>query len=141
MRRQQTGGLGLVCWRAALCPLALCWSSLSCSAPGQELRARPSLLEPSRPLEQALSPPEWRYHPRRPAQLARSYELPAGERLFVGDAGERWLIPASAPAAQPASVLAPEPLVGIIMRCLEKEPKKRYRSANELLEELEALRA
>jgi serine/threonine-protein kinase len=35
----------------------------------------------------------------------------------------------------------PGPLAAIILRCLDKDPKKRYRSANELLEELEALRA
>ncbi len=61
-----------------------------------------------------MSPPEWRYHPRRPAELVRSYELADGERLFVGAAGERWLIAPSTSAAQPASSLAPEALVGML---------------------------
>ncbi|MEY4546333.1 MAG: hypothetical protein RL685_2528 [Pseudomonadota bacterium] len=100
---QQKRWLGVVCWLA-----------LSCSAPGQKLRPRPSLLDSSRPLEQTLSPPEWRYHPRRPAQLTRSYELAQGAHLFVGGAGERWLIPANAASAQPASALAPEALVGML---------------------------
>lgn len=108
MLRQQTRWLDIVCW------LALCCGPLSCSGSGQKLRARPSLLESSRPLDQLVSPPEWRYHPRRPAQLTRTYELPRGERLFVGDAGERWLISPDAAAAQPASALAPEQLVGIL---------------------------
>jgi serine/threonine-protein kinase len=35
----------------------------------------------------------------------------------------------------------PEALSAIILRCLDKDPKRRYRSAGALLEELEALRA
>lgn len=112
MLRQQTG-LRDVCW-LALCCCALCCSALSCSAPGQKLRARPSLLEPSHPLEQLESPPEWLYHPRRPAQLTRGYELAQGQRLFVSSAGERWLISPNAATAQPASSLAPEALVGML---------------------------
>src|ERR1044071_4817199 len=89
--------------------------ALACSAPRQRLPPRPSLLESSRPLEQELSPPEWRYHTRHPAALARAYALDAGASLFVGALGERWLVePGAAATARPAAVLAPEALVGVL---------------------------
>jgi hypothetical protein len=95
-------------WSAALLASA-------CSAPRQKLLARPSLLESSRPLEQEARAPEWRYHPRRPAHLARAYDLGSGSRLFVGALGERWLVEGGpGAAARPAAVLAPEALVGVL---------------------------
>ena len=101
-------------YRAAV----ICASALlanACSAPRQRLPPRPSLLESSRPLEQEVSPPEWRYHPRRPAHLTRSYELGRGASLFIGGLGERWLVEGGPGApARPAAVLAPEGLVGVL---------------------------
>jgi hypothetical protein len=88
------------------------------------LPSRPSLLESSRPLEGELSAPEWRYHPRQPAHLARVYAAGAGAQLFVGGLGERWWVDAksdgpqgagsSSHYARPAATLAPEALVGLL---------------------------
>jgi len=74
-------------------------------------------------LEGESSAPEWRYHPRQPARLARVYAAGAGAQLFVGGLGERWWVDSkgsssrgdgSPQSAQPASTLAPEPLVGLL---------------------------
>ena len=78
------------------------------------MSTRPSLLESSRPLEREVGPAEWRYHPRQSARLTRSYDLGDGKRLFVGGSGERWLVGDKSGPAQPASMLAPEPLVGAL---------------------------
>ncbi len=86
----------------------------SCGSSGRKLSARPSLLEPTRALESRLTPAEWRYHPRQAARLARSYPVGAEGRLLVGGLGERWLIVGEGDRAQPASMLAPEPLVGVL---------------------------
>lgn len=88
--------------------------SSGCSAPGRTVSTRPSLLESSRPLEPEVGPAEWRYHPRQSGRLTRSYDLGEGKRLFVGGLGERWLVDGKSGPAQPASILAPEPLVGAL---------------------------
>lgn len=107
-------------WWGRLCACAWLLGA-ACGAPRQPLPPRPSLLESSRPLEGELSAPEWRYHPRQPAHLARVYAVGAGAQLFVGGLGERWLVDGkgsqsdgSSPRAQPASTLAPEALVGLL---------------------------
>ncbi|HVZ34652.1 MAG TPA: hypothetical protein VG963_19620, partial [Polyangiaceae bacterium] len=74
---------------------------------------RPSLLEQEQPLPEASSAPEWRYHPRKPAHLLRGYQVDAGQTLFVGALGERWLSDASG-AARASAVLAPETLIGAL---------------------------
>ncbi|HWO08865.1 MAG TPA: hypothetical protein VNN80_05275, partial [Polyangiaceae bacterium] len=93
--------------------LALC----ACSASGGAAQAaRPSLLEPSggAPGDSASAPAEWHYHPRRPAGLERGYALPDERRLFVGAAGERWLVRRPQRRAEAASMLAPEGLIGAL---------------------------
>lgn len=89
------------------------WASASCGS-SRTFPARPSLLESSTPLTREVSPGEWRYHPREPAPLARAYELGEGKTLFVGGRGERWLLDRDAERAEPASMLAPEALVGAL---------------------------
>jgi hypothetical protein len=87
----------------------------SCSSPGRKFPARPSLLEPARPFSaNGLDGVEWRYHPRRPTHLERDYELGPGKRLYVGDAGERWVADAALRRADPAPMLAPEALIGAL---------------------------
>lgn len=98
-------------WLLPACAAGL----LACTPAGSEFPARPSLLEPSAPLESEASPGEWRYHPRKPARLTRSYPLQGGT-LFVGELGERWLVEDQAQRATPASALAPEPLMGALER-------------------------
>lgn len=88
--------------------------ALQCTPSGLEASPRPSLLESTAPLERQTSPAEWRYHPRQPARLARAYSLPLGAKLFVGELGERWLVESKAERALPASILAPEALVGAL---------------------------
>jgi hypothetical protein len=88
--------------------------SFECTPSGLEVSSRPSLLEPAAPLERQTSPGEWRYHPRQPSRLARAYPLPLGAKLFVGELGERWLVEAKAERALPASILAPEALIGAL---------------------------
>lgn len=87
------------------------WASCG---PSRTLTARPSLLESSAPLTHEVSPGEWRYHPREPASLARSYDIGGGKTLFVGDLGERWLVDERSQRAEPASMLAPEALSGAL---------------------------
>jgi hypothetical protein len=88
---------------------------LSCGSPGRKFPARPSLLEPTRaPVASAASDLEWRYHPRKAAQLEREYDLGAGKRLYVGAAGERWLLDEKIGRAKPAPMLAPETLIGAL---------------------------
>jgi hypothetical protein len=83
----------------------------ACSASGANGPARPSLLEPANGAG-GDGRAEWRYHPRRPAGLERSYALADGQRLLVGAAGERWLV--AARRASAAAMLAPEALVGAV---------------------------
>lgn len=63
-----------------------------------------------------MSPGEWRYHPREPAPLARAYDIGQGQTLFVGGLGERWLVDSDSERAEPASMLAPEALIGALDR-------------------------
>jgi hypothetical protein len=87
-------------------------AALGCGSPGRKFPARPSLLEP---VEQGASVgaagAEWRYHPRKPARLERAYPLPEGRSLLLGG-GERWLMDGK--RSWPASMLAPEPLIGAL---------------------------
>lgn len=103
------GRLRLVC-------ASLVFALAGCSSPGRSFPARPSLLEPVRPLaaQAAAAGVEWRYHPRKPALLEQSYVLPGGQQLFVGAAGERWLSDPAAGRSRPAAMLAPEALVGAL---------------------------
>jgi hypothetical protein len=89
---------------------------LSCSGQQGGAGARPSLLESSQPLVEAVTPGYWRYHPRRPAELNARYDLADGGQLFVGDGGERWLLDADGRNAEPAGSLAPEALTGALQR-------------------------
>jgi hypothetical protein len=90
---------------------------LGCSSPARKFPARPSLLEPTRaPAAQTSSDVEWRYHPRRAAHLEREYDLGAGKRLYVGGAGERWLVDDKIGRARPAPMLAPETLLGALTK-------------------------
>jgi hypothetical protein len=90
-------------------------SLLSCGSPGRKFPTRPSLLEPTRaPAANAASDAEWRYHPRKAAQLEREHDLGEGKRLYVGAAGERWLADEKEGRARPAPMLAPETLIGVL---------------------------
>jgi hypothetical protein len=86
---------------------------LACSSPGRKFPTRPSLLEPAR-APSGEGAEEWRYHPRRAARLEQDYELGGGERLYVGAAGERWLVQEKIGRAKPARMLAPETLIGAL---------------------------
>lgn len=88
----------------------------ACSGRQGGAGARPSLLEASQPLVDAVTPGYWRYHPRRPAELNARYELGNGSQLFVGDGGERWLVEGAGDRAEPAGALAPEALTGALQR-------------------------
>ena len=100
---------------ARVCASSVLLVLAACSASGAGAPARPSLLEPAvAPGAGAGALAEWRYHPRRPAGLERSYALPGGRRLLVGAAGERWLV--AARQATAASMLAPEALIGAVSR-------------------------
>jgi hypothetical protein len=89
---------------------------LGCSSPKGTLTPRPSLLDSARPLGAHEAAAEWRYHPRKPARLARSYAVDPSTTLFVGALGERWLGRSGNVGSLPASSLAPEALVGAITR-------------------------
>jgi hypothetical protein len=107
-------GFGTRAWRRALGALiGAAVLITSCGSPERKPPGRPSLLESARTLA-APSGPEWRYHPRRAAQLERYYELGPGLRLFVGAAGERWVADTQLRRAKPAAMLAPEALVGAL---------------------------
>jgi hypothetical protein len=86
----------------------------SCSPREHKYPERPSLLEPAAAPGGDVGAAEWRYHPRRPSHLERSYPLPDGRGLLVGAAGERWLADGKRHDARPASMLAPETLVGAL---------------------------
>ena len=103
-------------FRARVCCCAAAVAILaSCGSPRRKFPARPSLLESNRSLVSGGSAgAEWRYHPRRAAPLERGYELTGRQQLFVGGAGERWLADATLRRATPASMLAPEGLVGAL---------------------------
>ncbi len=63
----------------------------------------------------AAAPPQaiWDYHPPHPKRLRARLDLGPGVRLFVGDAGERWLVDARQGKAEAASSLADEDLVAV----------------------------
>jgi hypothetical protein len=77
-------------------------------------RPRPSLVSDVTASPAFVTPAVWRYHPPEPARVNAELTLPSGDRVLAGRRGERWLVSASTRAAQAASVLAPEDLVGIL---------------------------
>jgi len=100
--------------RVRLCIALAALCALGCGSPRRRFPERPSLLQPADALAAGVGASEWRYHPRRPAHLERSYEFAERQRLFVGASGERWIADAQQGRALPAPMLAPEPLIGAL---------------------------
>ncbi|HKB08783.1 MAG TPA: serine/threonine-protein kinase, partial [Candidatus Polarisedimenticolia bacterium] len=70
------------------------------------------------------------------------FEMATGKRPFVAESRERVLqmqVTATPPAPRALRPDLPEPLAAIILRCLEKEPARRYQTAQFLQAELNAL--
>lgn len=67
------------------------------------------------------------------------YEMLSGERPFRGDSAIEILSAVMRDAAAPLPASVPAELSSIVMRCLEKDPDKRYASAKDVLTDLEAL--
>jgi tetratricopeptide (TPR) repeat protein/tRNA A-37 threonylcarbamoyl transferase component Bud32 len=73
---------------------------------------------------------------------ALAYELLAGRPPFVGATPQAVLAAHVTQAVEPVAKhreTVPAPLAQLVMRCLEKKPADRWQSAEELLQQLEAL--
>ena len=71
------------------------------------------------------------------------YELAAGERPFKGGSATSVLASVLRDTPRPLGELnpaMPRALAGIVMRCLEKDAARRYQSARELRDDLDAVR-
>jgi tetratricopeptide (TPR) repeat protein len=69
------------------------------------------------------------------------YELLTGKRPFSADSAVASLVKRSQERAKPPSTIEPtlpQAVDGIVMRCLETDPAKRYQAVTEILADLEA---